>query len=755
MLNKMNWAPLKFVVSRFARSKGFLDPFNLFAQLGRFGQPSEVIAPTELLRVGAVMHARGLINAQAIQHNLDWIWPYWISRQFDPLDPSFVPRAFSLTHINLTHRNWTAVGLPDVAELPVVDPRGLVMPYFDGFTIDAWIIAEDGTALLPSRLKEAEQRYLFDDGLKVETISKQNGMELTADAEVLYGASHPYCSLKYEAVADKPAWLALAIRPCNTEGISFVHEIELAPDRTGWIVNGDHEIAFGEAPDRHALSEYHSGDVFRTLPHDMKSERVECNVGMASAAAMYALQPGEKRTVTLTVPLHEREERRELGEKDEIATSEFTSWEKVLKGHTTVRIPDEHLQFLYDAAIRSLVLHSPGEVYPGPYTYKRFWFRDAAYIINALLCGGFPWRAERALAEFPKRQLPTGYFCSQTGEWDSNGQAIWIMKRFLDFTGRDVPSEWEGPIERAAHWIKRKRIPNDSEGPAPGLLPAGFSAEHLGPNDYYYWDDFWSVGGLLAASELMKRADRVRLSEEFGEEAADLMKSVVDSLDEASRRLKSKAMPAAPRRRFDAGMIGNVAAGYPLQLWPENDERLIDTAEKLVSDFFVDGGFFQDMIHSGINAYLTLHVGQIFLRADDPRYRDCLEATARIASPTGQWPEAVHPQTKGGCMGDGHHIWASAEWVIFIRNLFLREEDETTLVLGQGIFPEWLEEGKTAEIHDALTEFGRITIKYAREDGAVVARWEADWHRRPEKIVVYDTAGGSRTVSADESEIRF
>jgi chemotaxis methyl-accepting protein methylase len=31
-----------------------------------------------------VFHARGLVNAKAIQHNLDWVWPYWVERQFNP-----------------------------------------------------------------------------------------------------------------------------------------------------------------------------------------------------------------------------------------------------------------------------------------------------------------------------------------------------------------------------------------------------------------------------------------------------------------------------------------------------------------------------------------------------------------------------------------------------------------------------------------------------------------------------------------------
>ena len=30
----------------------------------------------------------------------------------------------------------------------------------------------------------------------------------------------------------------------------------------------------------------------------------------------------------------------------------------------------------------------------------------------------------------------------------------------------------------------------------------GFSAEHLGPNGYYYWADFWGISGLHATASL-------------------------------------------------------------------------------------------------------------------------------------------------------------------------------------------------------------------------------------------------------------
>ncbi len=133
------WFPWRFMIKKVAQKQGFLDPIALLSKLQRFAQPSEVAAPVELIRLATVLQARGLLNVQAIQHNLDWIWPYWVVRQFNPHDTSFIPRAFSITHINLTHRNWTAVGVPDFSEYPIVDPRGLLTPFYDGWSIDAWM----------------------------------------------------------------------------------------------------------------------------------------------------------------------------------------------------------------------------------------------------------------------------------------------------------------------------------------------------------------------------------------------------------------------------------------------------------------------------------------------------------------------------------------------------------------------------------------------------------------------------------------
>ncbi len=214
----LKWLPWRFIIKRVARAHGFLDPVSIRSRLHRFAQPSEVMEPIELLRAGVLFHARGLINTRAIQHNLDWIWPCWVERQFNPGDDAFIPRAFSITHVNLTHRNWTAVGLPDREELPIAGPRGLVTPFWDGWSLDGWMITADGRSLIPSRLASVSQRLCIDEGIAVVTDSSLDGLSLSSRVEVFLENHRPVCCLRLKASADCEAWAVVSLRPYNPEG---------------------------------------------------------------------------------------------------------------------------------------------------------------------------------------------------------------------------------------------------------------------------------------------------------------------------------------------------------------------------------------------------------------------------------------------------------------------------------------------------------------------------------------------------------
>ena len=79
-------------------------------------------------------------------------------------------------------------------------------------------------------------------------------------------------------------------------------------------------------------------------------------------------------------------------------------------------------------------------------------------------------------------------------------------------------------------------------------------------------------------------------------------------------------------------------------------------------------------------------------------------------------------------MGDGHHGWAAADFLSFVRNLLVREVDDSvpTLALCSMLPDEWL--GQGVEVHDAPTHFGRLSyaVRWHGERPAIL--WELEPH---------------------------
>lgn len=736
------WLPWKYVVRRVARAQGFVDPISVLSRLHSFAEPGEVAAPLELLRAGVVFQARGLMNAGTIQHNRDWVWPFWVERQFDPHDDAFLPRAFSITHVNLTHRNWTAVGIPGCDQLPIVDPRGLLTPYWDGWSIDGWIFQNEGGRLIPARERVVQQTLSMEDGVAVTTHANHAAMDLQSTAEVVRTAQRQnLVSQHWRAESERPSWLLLSVRPYNPEGVSFIHDIELNADSRGWNIGEHGRVRFSEAANQHFTSDYRHGDV-SALVWNEGAKSVHCPVGMATAAAAFRLEPGVPREVTLSVPLDEgRKQQHWLGHRPETVASvpdeeanhqnAAEAWKHEFAETATLDVPDERFKFLHATAMRSLVLHTPDQVFAGPFTYKRFWVRDSVFAIDTALRMGLHRRADRGLDYLLRQQDRRGFFSSQQGEWDSNGQVLWLIERYLQMRNRRLPEVWQSIVRKAADWICRKRQSNKTKSSAQGLMPAGFSAEHLGSNDFYYWDNFWSVAGLQAAARLLKGQNRdPRRSQQYQQAAAELHQAIELSLQQTDYLRDSVAYPAAPERRMDAGAIGSIAASHPLQLVSPDDDRLRGTVEFLMSRCLVDGAFFQDMIHSGINPNLTLQLAQTLLRGGDARGFELVNAVAKLASPTGQWPEAIHPRTGGGCMGDGQHLWTAAEWLATIRNLFVREE-RNSLVIGSGIPAHWYYQGENLKYGPTWTPWGRLSLELQFRPEMAEVHWHANWHHAP------------------------
>jgi hypothetical protein len=721
----LRWLPWKYIVRRAARAYGVVDPIQLLARLRAFSQPSEVQEPVELLRAGIVLQARGMINTRILQFNLDWIWPLWVQKQFNPNSRSFIPRAHSFSHINLTQRNWTAVGHPYLPVYPIVDPHGLVTPLHDGWSLDFWLLSDDGRHILPSKMDNVRQTLRMHPELTVETRAGWADSSIQSSAWIDYQGNEPFLYIRAACHSKAGGRFVVALRPCNPEGVSFIKSIRFDAQLNALIVDQRTKIYMSATPSQTAFSNFRGGDVFHTIAErpSYSARKAHCSLGLATGAAIFNVPPEMDQDIEVSIPLQSEIQRTFPGR----ARVQPIGWDAFLAPVCKVALPDPKYQFIFDSAVRTLSILSANDIYPGPFSYRRFWFRDACLMIHAMLNLNMIARSRRLLHRFPIKQRIDGFFHSQAGEWDSNGQVLWIMDYFQRASGEKLPEEWLKAVDKGARWIIRKRLPKTSGKPHAGLLPAGFSAEHFGPNDFYFWDDFWAVAGLRSAARLMRLHTMTPSAARLEREAADLQRTIDSCITSIPFSHSRGGIPASPYRRMDAGAIGVLVADYPLRLRPPRDPRIWSTLEFLLDHCSFNGGFFQDMIHSGINIYLTLDMAQTLLRGEDQRYRRLLRVAAEMASDTGNWPEAVHPFSGGGCMGDGQHGWAAAEWVMMIRHLFVREESEH-LILGSGLLPQWLQQEDPLYLGPTPTSYGPLRIEFKPAGPKLRMRLKADWN---------------------------
>jgi hypothetical protein len=714
----------------------------------RLGETVEVELPGELMPIGARTVFRALRTRGAAQIGPDWVWPWWLERQLDPTSPAFVPRGHLPFLTNVTHRNWTAVGNLDSAWEAIVDPRGLVTPWFDDWSLDWWVGAEDRWHL-PSREVGVRQR-LVGDAPVVETAMRVPGGDAVARVYAMRRRSveggGELVIVEIENASRAPVAIALAVRPYNPEGLSVIERLGLHGGTTV-TVDGRVALLLPRPPARLAASTFHDGDSAGTVMSGAAGERwpgsVRDPAGLAQAAFVYPLAHGATLRAALPLDPPRRTRRRGVARRRAAHAPAFPTglppaeavargWQAQSGRGLRLVLPDARLASAVEANRRFLlVLHDGDEITPGPSTYHRFWFRDAAYLLAALDRYGYHDEAAQVLASYPGRQHVDGFFFSQRKEWDANGAALWALAHHWRLTHDAALIEtMVGPIARGVHWIDRKRHSRKAkrnEPPLRGLLPAGVSAEHLGPFDYFYWDDFWGVAGLRAGAELLRAVGQPESAADADRFAAAMWDDVERSLALTAARLGTTAIPAGPRRRVDAGAIGSLVACSPLDLLPPDDPRIAATADVIRDRFMLAGGraFYQSISHTGLGTYLTLQLAGVELRAGDRRCLDRLAWMLDRATPTWTWPEAIHPRLDGGCMGDGHHGWAAAELLTFVRDLLVREAGDG-VALASLVPDEWY--GQGWEVHDAPTARGRVSYAVRWHGRRVALLWEVTAH---------------------------
>jgi hypothetical protein len=214
---------------------------------------------------------------------------------------------------------------------------------------------------------------------------------------------------------------------------------------------------------------------------------------------------------------------------------------------------------------------------------------------------------------------------------------------------------------------------------------------------------------------------------------ADLEKSF--SLNE--QRLHRKVIPATPTRGFDESAIGSQCCIYPLHLYDATHQFARQTVAGLADEFVDERGFFHPFVHSGYNPYLTLQIAHSLLLLGDKKGAWKIAHTIlRQAHAPYSFPEAMHPFSGGGVMGDGHHGWVAAEIVLFLRAALVREEG-TSLVLFDDDGNGAVRKGKDIRLAGVPTSFGHfsVSLRYEGERLAVLELDSSWWNNESPSLL--------------------
>jgi hypothetical protein len=736
---------LNFIADKFGipeKAIDYIKPMSIVGKQGRGGLPKDLISMNILNMV------RGLFNQIVFASHSVWVWPYWVVQQYNSRGEGFIPRGFQLPAMNVANRNWTAIGKLGNIKEAIVDVRGLVTPRIYSWSVDVWAYHK-GKLYAPSRMKVVKQRVISSIPM-IETRFNADDFLITTTVfvQTIQGRDTIFHSSKITNFGDNGDDISLivSVRPYNPEGISLISKCSYKNNM--FFVNGHLGLILKDAPSRVLLSNFDRGDINELLADKtiVTPTDIKCDAGLVTAGAEYDLflNPDEEKIIECRITMDKNnvilKEAYLEGDAENYKQQTLIEWGTKVAEGIEISIPDKRLEKAFKTNVSFLLLFHDGKsITPGPFNYHNFWFRDASYLLQALFKCGFFDEAKEVLSTYPSRQRLSGFFFSQMTEWDSNGEAIWVIAEYYRVTNdlillrKLIPSVYNG-----AKWIVRKlRESYKEKAPYKGLMPLGLSAEHFGANGVYYWDDYWSLKGLMDAKFLIEQVPEEKLDTLFIEKAIENLKKDIDaSLVIAAQKEGKPCLPIGPDRYIDSGAIGSLAVLYPLYLFDPFDERLVNTVEMLTERCFTNGAFFHDINHSGHGTYLNAHIAQYYISQRDQRALDLTYWLLDKATNTFTWPESIHPFTFGGVVGDGHHGWAAADFLMVVRNmLFLEENDK--LILTPVIPKDWLHLFEEIKVKKAPTHFGKIAFKYiVSKEGELDITLDCDFNTPPRAIEI-------------------
>jgi calcineurin-like phosphoesterase family protein len=413
-------------------------------------------------------------------------------------------------------------------------------------------------------------------------------------------------------------------------------------------------------------------------------------------------------------------------------------WNGMKKSIASIEVPEKKANDALKAShVCQMIANDLGEVRGGEGFYDEFFIRDGAYQVMELEEAGMWEAAKKSIELYLPRQREDGRFESQAGQFDANGQALWVLWQYYKMSADKSFLERVYPaMKKAADWTIKTIRQTQNDPAFPGLLPAALAdGEFLweGRNHIVGYD-FWNLRGLLVTADAAKILGKSGESAELLKYADQYRKAI----DAAMSRNGLNHFP--PSWELNGTHWGNTETLWPTPIFPKSDPRVSGLIDFLRKDFgggYVEGTIrwmgYPDVIHPYMGAYTTmadLSLGNHELVVQD-FYWTLLHSTAAHA-----FPEGIFYKTRTAWGNTIPHVTGAGNYAIMLRHMLVHEDD-TELHLLKAVPDWWLSDGEQIRIDRLPTWFGDLSMTVTGKPEGVEVRLDGPFREKPSRIVLH------------------
>ncbi len=652
---------------------------------------------------------------------------------------------------------WTAIGVNGDRKEALINEEGMVEVDKSRFSLEPFLFV-DGHLITWNDVKliqELEQGYLPIPRVRWNAINP----ELTIQA---FTNGNPVKSTLYIGYRVRNTGnvvcrgnLYIAIRPfqvnppwqnLNWEG--GVARIKSLTYHGGKVtVNGEQVVravakgmAFGALKfDEGLITDWIAKD---QLPN---GQQVTDHTGYASGAFRYPfnLQPGDSTTLWIMVPFYPAQmESYPVHSARQIESRlcrNIDSWQSVLN-RFRIELPPSVRSTRFLNSLRAnlayiLINRDSSGIQPGSRSYERSWIRDGALSSSALLKFNIRQEVREFLDWYSTYQYANGKIpCvvdrrgpDPTPENDSHGEYIFAVMEYFRFT-RDTTflKAHYSNVQKAVQYMEeliRQRVTEPYRYGPPvqqacyGLFPESISHEGYSARPMHsYWDDFWGVKGFKDAVTMARILGDQSQSKHWEAALDSFRASIYRSIRSAVKIHQIDFIPGSVELGdFDA--TSTAIAIYPCgELAHLPEPYATNTFDRYYR-------YFRKRLQpsfqwTNYTPYELRLAGTFIYRGQPKRAQELFNFFFTDQRPPAwhHWAEVVRKQYRTpGFIGDMPHSWVGSEFINAFRSMLVYETGEPqTLVIGAGLYDDWLESPGGIRVTGLPTYFGEVSYTYRK-----------------------------------------